>query len=88
MAKVNKITGRVAKKKTFRSRARIGIAAAPIDKGWESLRSYFHSEIERKDTSSLLKGYVKAKFKGKEREQILANPEWCFCIYTHYAAKK
>lgn len=86
MAKVNKITGRVAKKPKVRSRARTGVAAAPIDKGWMQLQTYFHQELDKKDLSSLSKGYVKSHFNKKDAAAILSNPEYCFYTYTHHCA--
>ena len=71
------------RKVTKESRRRIGINAIPLNKGWVSCQSYFHGEMERKDLSSILKNYIKKNYKKDDAKKILANPEYCFCMYTH-----
>ena len=68
------------KKKTVRARARTGLAAAPIEKGFEAVKSYFHTEIDRKDISSQIKTYIKSNFNKSDVRAALACPEYKFIM--------
>lgn len=73
------------KKKTVRARARTGIAAAPIEKGYDVVKYYFHMELDRKDLAASIKTYVKRVYNKKDASAILANPEYKFTAFSHYA---
>jgi len=68
------------KKKTVRARARTGIAAAPIDKGFEAVKDYFHMEIDRKDISAQIKTYIKKTLNKSDQRAALACPEYKFVL--------
>jgi len=72
------------KKKTVRSRSRTGLAGAPIEKGFNAVKDYFHLEVDRKDCISQVKTWVKKNFPDASK-YILANPEYKFTM-THHAA--
>jgi len=73
------------KKKTVRARARTGLAAAPIEKGFEAVKDYFHTEIDRKDVASQIKTYIKSNFNKSDVRAALACPEYKF-IMTYLGA--
>ena len=72
------------KKKTVRSRRRIGVAAIPVNKGWISCQTYFHQEIDKKENAGFIKTYVKNNYNKTEAKKILACPEYLFTMYTHH----
>jgi hypothetical protein len=74
------------KKAKVRARARTGLAGAPIDKGFEAVKYYFHMEIDRKDLINTLKSYIKSNVDSKNQKFALSNPEYKFYIFTHYCA--
>jgi len=74
------------RKKTVRARARSGLAAAPIDKGFDAVKYYFHLDIDKKDMVSVMKTYIKNHFKKNDQKAILSNPDYKFWNMTHYAA--
>ena len=77
----------MSKRKTKnKARARTGLAGAPIDKGFDAVKYYFHIEIDRKDLISTLKSYVKANVDSKNQKFVFANPDYKFYIFTHYCA--
>src|SRR5210317_80731 len=73
------------KKKTIRARARTGLAAAPIEKGFEAVKDYFHMEIDRKDVASQIKTYIKSHFNKSDVRAALACPEYKF-VMTYLGA--
>jgi len=75
------------KRKTkARARARTGLAGAPIDKGFEAVKYYFHMEVERKDLMAVFKNYIKKNVDKKNVKYVLANPDYKFWNFTHYCA--
>lgn len=74
------------KKAKVRARARTGLAGAPIDKGFEAVKYYFHMEIDRKDLISTLKTYIKANVDYKNQKFALSHPDYKFYIFSHYCA--
>jgi hypothetical protein len=74
------------KKAKVRARARTGLAGAPIDKGFDAVKYYFHIEVDRKDLINTLKSYIKANVDYKNQKFALSNPEYKFYIFTHYCA--
>ena len=74
------------KKAKVRARARTGLAGAPIDKGFDAVKYYFHIEVDRKDLINTLKSYIKSNVDFKNQKFALSNPEYKFYIFTHYCA--
>ena len=73
------------RKKTVRARARTGLAAAPIEKGFDAVKDYFHMEIDRKDVASQIKTYIKSNFNKSDQRAALACPEYKF-VMTYLGA--
>ena len=67
------------------ARRRIGVSQIPVDRGWEAVKYYFHLEMEKKDLADTLKTYIKANYDKSQVKQIMACPEYCFTMYTHYS---
>lgn len=63
----------------------VGVQAAPKD-SFAKCKEYFHYDVDKKDISSVTKAYVKKTFSKTDAEKILANPEYQFYMYTHWAA--
>ena len=63
-----------------------GAEAAPLDKGFRACADYFHLDVDKKQLSEITKGYVKQEFSKEDSKAILANPEYHFTMYTHWAA--
>jgi len=78
------LKGKKSKKKIARSRARTGVNGAPIEKGFDAVKDYFHMNVDKKDCISQVKTWVKKNFP-KPSKYILANPDYKFCM-THHAA--
>ena len=62
------------KKAKVRARARTGLAGAPIDKGFDAVKYYFHIEVDRKDLINTLKSYIKSNVDSKNQKFALSNP--------------
>lgn len=73
------------KKPRLPRRPKTGLAAAPLD-NFDRCKYYFHYELEKKDISGIVKTYIKKEFSKDEAKAILANPEYKFYMYTHWAA--
>ncbi|GEM_PF-800091 len=87
MATVRKIATKPKKKKiSIPRRAKTGIAAAPVDKGFMDFKHYFHAEIERKDFMKVMKDYTKKNASKSDCKAILACPDHVFYIRSHVAA--
>ena len=71
-------------KKKIRARARTGLAGVPIEKGFESVKDYFHLEVDRKDCINQTKTWIKKNFP-EPSKYILSHPEWKFTM-SHHAA--
>ena len=78
------LKGKKSKKKIARSRARTGVNGAPIEKGFDAVKDYFHMNVDKKDCISQVKTWVKKNFP-EPSKYILANPDYKFCM-THHAA--
>ena len=74
------------KKKTIRARAKSGLSAVPIDKGFAAARDYFHMNVDRKDLVSTLKSYVKREMTKADAAAVLSHPEYKFYFATHHCA--
>lgn len=73
------------KKRKVRARPKTGLSAAPLDDFYK-LKFYFHYELDRKELSSLIKGYIRNHFARDDQKNILANPEYHFFMHAHFAA--
>lgn len=80
------LKGKTKRKKVPRARARVGLAGAPLDKGYKSLQQYFHLEVEKKNLSEQLKTYIKKNYTKEQQKIIFANPEYKFYMYTYQSA--
>tara|TARA_R110001592_G_scaffold63808_1_gene195771 strand:- start:2348 stop:3490 length:1143 start_codon:yes stop_codon:yes gene_type:complete len=78
------LKGKKSKKKIARSRARTGVNGAPIEKGFDAVKDYFHMNVDKKDCIDQVKTWVKKNFP-EPSKYILANPDYKFCM-THHAA--
>ena len=76
----------VRRKRKAVIRRRNGIAAAPFEKGIDAVHRFFHTEVERKDLISSMKGYVKSNKSAKDAKYINACPEYKFSTFTHHCA--
>ena len=66
------------KKKTIRARRRTGAAAAPVEKGFDSVLYYFQNEVDRKETIECVKSFIRVTFNKTDAKHILANPDYNF----------
>ncbi len=66
------------KKKTIRARRRTGAAAAPVEKGFDSVLYYFQNEVDRKETIECVKSFIRTTFNKIDAKNILANPDYNF----------
>ena len=67
-------------------RAKTGINACPLDRGFGMCRRFFYDEIDDKTVSKLCKEYIRKTFSKSEAQAILANPEYHFSMYNGRAA--
>jgi len=74
------------KKKTARATRRVGVNAAPIDKGFDEVQYYFQNQVEKKQALDQVKTYVKNNFNKKDTQFILVNPDWKLLISYATAA--
>lgn len=79
------LAGKKLKRRTSRARAKTGLAAAPIEKGFDAVKDYFHMEIDRKDVTSQIKTYIKSNFNKSDARAALACPEYKF-VMTYLGA--
>ena len=73
------------KVRKIRARAKTGLAAAPLD-SFSKLRFYFHYEMDAKEISPIIKGWIKSEFSKEDAKAILANSEYHFTMHAHFAA--
>ena len=73
------------KKKTVRASRRVGVNAAPIEKGLESVQIYFQNEVSRKEAIDQIKTFVKNQFSKSDAKFILCSPEYKF-LPSYYSA--
>lgn len=85
MAGLKSISNKRTKKK-FVSRARYGIAAIPVDKGYEACKNYMHFEVQRKDLAESLKTWIKNNYSKTDVTAIMANPDYKFSYLSHHCA--
>jgi len=75
----------MATKKRIIHRVKTGLRGVPTDT-FESMKYYFQMDVEKKSVSEILKTYIKSNYNKKDSTAILANPEYMFTMYTHFAA--
>ena len=80
------LKGKRLTKKAPRAKARAGISAIPMDKGFKVFKWQYHIDADRKEITNSVKSYVKKNFKKSEVTAILANPEYKFYTNSHYGA--
>lgn len=73
------------KVRKVRARPKTGLAAAPLD-SFRKLRYYFHYEMDAKEISPIIKGWIKSEFSKEDAKAILANSEYHFSMHAHLAA--
>lgn len=73
------------KKAPLPRRPRTGLAGIPVDESWDKMHYYFHFELDKKSTSGIYKDYIKKNYTKAQQKKILACPEYCFTMYSHYA---
>jgi len=67
-------------------RAKFGLPGCPTDKGFAACKYYFQTEVDRKIITDITKKYIREEYSKETARAILANPEYCFHMYTHFAA--
>jgi len=72
-------------KKHIQRRQKVGIAGAPLDKGWDMFKMYFHYDVDVKDALEVTKNFVKKNWSKDDAKAILANPKYEYS-YSHIAA--
>jgi hypothetical protein len=77
---------KLTRKKTIRAKSRVGIAGVSLDKGFRTFKDEFHVNVDRKEIASNMKSYIKSKMTKDDQRDILANPEYKFYTFSHYAA--
>ena len=75
-----------ARKKKIIRRARSGLAAVQVDKGFDHVLYAFHYEMDKKTLASICKDYVKKTYSKPDAAAILANPEYHWTAYTYIPA--
>ena len=71
---------RVAPKK-----AKFGLAGVPLEKGLDSVKMYFYTELEKKDYIPIVKDYVKRTYSREDARNILSNPDSSFNFFNYAA---
>ena len=75
------------KQKKLPRRNRTGLAAAPLEKGFEAVQSYFQTEVSNADISKVLKTFIRSKLKNSiNKDYVLACPEYKFTAVPYQAA--
>lgn len=72
-------------KKPVRRRIKIGLAGAPTE-DFVKMKRYFHSDLENKEYSKVVKEYVRKNYSKPDASAILANPEYRITMFSHVAA--
>ena len=70
----------------IKRRPKTGVAAVPIDKGFDYCKDYFRSDLDRKEAVKLMKEYVKKHCSKSDAKAILACPDYMFTVRIHIAA--
>jgi len=75
----------MAKKKSFRARARTGLAAAPTS-SFRSFSDYVRVEVEKKEVSTIIKDFFKATLSKADRKLVSDTPDWWYGSKTILAS--
>ena len=65
----------MAGKKRVRARKKVGLAGAPLDKGWPTFKFYVHYQCDDKECHEIAKNYVRRNFSKGEAQAILVHPK-------------
>ena len=84
MAKNSLLTTK-KKKKVNARKAKTGVLSLDTSRGIRYFTRAFHTDVETKVCSAIIKSYIKKKFNKETTRSILANPEFNF-TYNHIAA--
>lgn len=63
-----------------------GMKGIPLDQGFDKCNYYFSYDLDRKDIGKIVKKWVRKTYNKKDYTAILANPEYCFQMYTGIGA--
>jgi len=66
-------------------RAKTGLRGVPTT-SFRNMKYYFHTDLDKKQVSDVIKSYVKSNFPKRDVDMILANPEYQFTMFSHLAA--
>lgn len=64
------------KRKAAPRKRKTGIGAIATDRGYTYFRQVFHMDVDSKDCSNVIKGYVRKEFNKADAQAILKNEEW------------
>lgn len=65
---------------------RSGIAAAPYERGFDPVMDFFHTQVERKNLTDVMKTYISKNYSKTDVKSIFACPDYKFWAYSHYCA--
>ncbi len=74
------------RKQKLRAKAKTGLSAVPIDKGFSAAVDYFHMNVDRKDLINTMKSYVKKNMDKEQARYVLSCPDYKFYAFTHKCA--
>ena len=87
MARVNKVTGRVVKKKAPRAARRTtGIAAMPVTKGWWACSSYVQYEVESREWGGPVKEYIRQNYSKEQLQAVNKLPDYRTGMHAAWSA--
>jgi hypothetical protein len=72
------------RKKKVTPRVRQGMAGIPLE-NFEKAKYYIHYELDKKPTTEIVKTWIKKNFSKDDARAILANADYFFHMYSHYA---
>ena len=75
----------MATKRKVQPRVRTGMAGIPMN-DFERTKHYIHYELDKKPTIDIVKTWIKKTFSKADAAAIIANPDYHFSMYSHYAA--
>jgi len=73
------------KKRIVQPRVKFGIRGVPTE-SFQRMKYYFQLDLEKKMVGDILKTWIKTHYSKKDAACILANPEYCFTLYSHFSA--
>ena len=66
----------MAGKRKVRARKKVGLAGAPLDKGWPAFKFYVHYQCDDKECLTISRNYVKRNFSKSDAQAILVHPNY------------